>query len=138
MTKKTIRIIICDDHEMVRRSLNNLFLSAPGYEIAALCESGEEVIRKTLEINADILLLDINMPAPDGFEVAKLLQDSGSATRIIAVSVSNSPQYCKRMIELGALGYITKTSPPEEFFKGIRQVMKGKLFLCQEIREALR
>jgi DNA-binding NarL/FixJ family response regulator len=134
MPEKTIRTIICDDHKAIRTFLNTLFSSQPGFEVVAICSNGKEAITKTLALKPAILLLDINMPLLDGFEVAQLLREKAKDTSIIGISVNNSPEYVRKMIECGAMGYVTKTSDPEEFILAAKQVLKGKKYICKEIK----
>jgi DNA-binding NarL/FixJ family response regulator len=134
MHKKLIRTLICDDHAGFRKTISAFLAEQADMEVVAVCAGGAEAIEKCRELNPAILLLDINMPSPDGFEVTRQLSAAGSAVKIIGISVSNSPEYADRLVELGAKGYLSKTSPPDEFIKAIHTVLLGKIYIAEEIK----
>jgi two-component system, NarL family, invasion response regulator UvrY len=85
------------------------------------------------EILPDIILVDINMTPLNGFVVAERIIEKNSSVKVIGLSVNNQPKYAVKMIELGARGYLTKTSSLEEINHGILQVYSGELYICEEV-----
>lgn len=109
----------------------------PQMEVVADCANGAEAIRSAREYHPDIMLVDINMHPMNGFEVTRQVTLELPAIRIIGMSVNNQPKYASRMLELGAKGYLTKTSPLEEIQHGIREVFNGREYICEEVRKHL-
>lgn len=133
MCSEPIRIILVDDHELVRKSWKLLLENNPRFRVIADCDTGNEAIELTRELKPDILLVDINMSPVNGFTVTEKVLEIAPATRIIGLSVSNQPKYAQRMFELGARGYLTKTSSLEEIHQGIEEVGKGNTYVCEEV-----
>lgn len=136
MHKKKIRVLICDDHPGMRKILSLHLGAQPEIDLLGICETGLQAIQKTLALKPDVLMLDINMPSPDGLAVTQQLTQTGTTTRIIGFSILNNPEVALTMLEAGASGYITKTSPPEEIMIAIHTVLKGEQYICNEIKNA--
>lgn len=105
-------------------------------EIEITGESGtlQEAIEMIKIKRPDIVLLDINLPDASGLDAVSLIQKFSPGTRIIAVSMHNQPAYAKKMLRLGAKGYVTKNSSHDEMFKAIEEVMNGRVYVCTEIK----
>lgn len=134
MKNEPVRIILVDDHPLVRESWKLLLESNPRFQILADFSSGAEALAQLPALKPDILLVDINMSPMDGFLVTKnavLLQPE---LRIIGLSVHNQPKYATRLLQLGAKGFLTKTSSLEEITQGILAVYNGKIYICDEIK----
>ena len=134
MTTKPIRIILVDDHSLVRESWEMLLKRNPRFEVVASCDNGHTGIREAEQYSPDILLVDINMHPLTGFDVTEKLMRIKPSIKIIGVSVHNDPRYANRIMELGAKGYITKSSPLEEIHHAITEVSNGKKYICEEVR----
>lgn len=137
MADSIIRILLADDHQMIRESWRMLLENNPQMEVVADCANGAEAIRSAREYHPDIMLVDINMHPMNGFEVTRQVTLELPAIRVIGMSVNNQPKYASRMLELGAKGYLTKTSPLEEIQHGIREVFNGREYICEEVRKHL-
>jgi DNA-binding NarL/FixJ family response regulator len=135
MGKEIIRIMIVDDHPAIIKSMTLFLSSTDGFKVVAKCKDGFAAIKKEKLLHPNIILLDMNMPGIDGLETTKQLMEGKTNSRIIGMSVDNSPEYARKLIALGAKGFLTKTSPPEEFTEAIKQVMKGKIYLCKEMKD---
>jgi len=133
MSNKKIRIILVDDHEIVRQSWKMLLENNPLFEVIADCDTGFDAIRLARELVPDILLVDINMSPLSGFAVTERVVEAVPTVKIIGLSVSDQPKYATRMLELGAKGYLTKTSSLEEINQGILEVYQGGQFICEEV-----
>jgi len=134
---KKIRIAVVDDHKLIREMWSVLFATSPTIEIVG--ESGEfdEAIEMIKTQRPDIVLLDMNLQESSGFDAIPLIRKFCPGTRIIIVSMHNKPAYAKKVVKLGAKGYITKNSSRKEIFKSIDEVMAGRLYICTEIKDSL-
>ena len=114
-------------------------LFADNSEIEITGESG--TLQEGIEIikakRPDIVLLDINLPDASGLDAVPLIRKFSPGTRIIAVSMVNQPAYAKKMLRLGAKGYVTKNSSSQEMFQALEEVMNGRVYVCNEIRNIL-
>ena len=135
MSSTQIRIILVDDHKMIRESWRSLLENNSLFKVIADCDNGLSAIGQAKELIPDIMLVDINMTPENGFDVARQLARELPAIKVIGLSVNNQPKYAVRMIELGAKGYLTKTSSLEEITHGITEVYKGNNYICEEVRK---
>ena len=133
MDIETIRVIIVDDHQMVRQAWKMLLHGEQGIEIIHECSSGAEVISIAPSLNPHIILMDINMTPLDGFEATSKILKTSPEIKIIGVSVNNQPVYARKIMQLGASGYVTKNSTKEEMIRAIREVRNGKTYICHEV-----
>ncbi|MES1197645.1 MAG: response regulator transcription factor [Chitinophagaceae bacterium] len=134
MSNDLIRIILVDDHSLARESWKSLLELDPRFEVVALCDNGLTAIETAQKLLPDIMLVDINMSPVNGFSVTEKVMRSNPEIKIIGLSVNNQSYYVHKMLELGAKGYLTKTSPLEEVLHGIIQVFEGKQYICKEIK----
>jgi two-component system, NarL family, invasion response regulator UvrY len=137
MTKNPIRIILVDDHPAVRRSMIMLLGTNPLFEVIADCEDGQSAIEQAQLLIPDIMLVDINMSPLDGFAVTEAVLKKNPSVKIIALSINNQLKYATQMLESGAKGYLTKTSPPKEIIQSIIDVHNGEVYICSEIKKLL-
>lgn len=135
MNKKTL--IIIDDHKLVRESY--LFLFSHFDTIEVVGESGhfDEAIDLVKTKRPDVVLLDINLQNASGFDAIPLIRKYSPVTKVIGVSMFSQPAFAKKMIQLGARGYVTKNSPRREIFKAIEAVCSGSTYVCAEIKNIL-
>jgi len=134
MTNKPIRIILADDHKIVRESWKALLENNPRFKVVADCDNGTDAIEKAAELLPDIALVDINMSPLNGFSVTEAIATKTPSVKVIGLSANNQPKYALKMLELGASGYLTKTSSLEEILRGIQEVYDGKIYICEEIK----
>lgn len=137
MKSETIRVIIVDDHQMVRETWKMILQNCDGIEVITECSSGAEAISFAATLNPDVMLMDINMSPVNGFEATRKILKTSPHIKIIGVSVNNQPGYAKNMMQLGAKGYVTKNSSKDEMIKAIHEVMKGKTFICKEVLQKM-
>ena len=133
MNQEPIRIMLVDDHKIVRKSWKNLLENNPRFQVIADCDNGQTAIEQAEELIPDIMLVDINMSPLNGFTVTERVLETNPAIKIIGLSVNNQPKYAIKMVELGARGYLTKTSSLEEINHGILEVHKGEFYICEEV-----
>src|SRR5260221_13506877 len=134
---KKISVIIVEDHKMVREMWASMF--ADNNEIEVIGESGEfdDAIEMIKIKRPDIVLLDINLPQASGMDAVPLIRQFAPGSRIIAVSMHNQPAYAKKMLQMGARGYVTKNSSKEEMIKAILEVNHGNKYICDEIKNII-
>lgn len=130
-----IRLVIVDDHTLMRETWKMVLQRDPRIRVIAECASGEEAIRCAGTDKPDIMLMDINMSPVNGFEATRKITKAYPAIRIIGLSINNQPAYAKNMLQLGAKGYVTKNSPSEELLEAIKTVFDGGIYICREIKD---
>lgn len=121
-----IKIVVADDHKNVRKELRKLLNRSPQVEIVGEAAGGLEAINLTRQFNPDVLLLDVEMPDMNGYEVARRLADEGSSTRILAVSGYDEKRTIFGMFSSGAVGYLTKDEAPEKLLTAIEDIASGR------------
>jgi len=137
MSNEKIRIILADDHKIVRESWKVLLENNPRFKVVADCSNGKDAIERARELSPDIILIDINMPPVNGFDVAEKIIDQLPGIKVIGLSVNNQPKFAVKMMEMGGKGFLTKTSPLEEINHGITEIYNGNLYICEEIKKQM-
>lgn len=124
-----IRVLIIDDHPMVRRGLRNLLASQQDIQVIGEAENGATALQATTELNPDIILLDIQLPGPGGVEIAHQLRHQIADAKIIILSAYDEDQLVYGALRAGAYAYLLKSSSDETLIETIRQVYQGKRLL---------
>ena len=130
----SIKIIIVDDHKVVRESWSMLLKQTPGFSIVAECENGIQAIEEAQRLLPDIMLIDINMPAINGFETTRVIAEKCPTVKIIGISLNNQPSFAIKMLEAGAKGYVSKSSSLSEIVKAIHEVHAGGQYISEELK----
>jgi len=128
-----IRIILVDDHDLVRESWKMLLDKDSNFSVIAQCKNGSEAIEQTKNLLPDIILMDVNMSPVNGFEATQKITETFPSVKIIGVSINNTPKYATKMLALGAKGFVTKTSTFAELKTAMQKVYAGENYICQEI-----
>lgn len=128
MSKK-IKLMLADDHAVVRSGLRMLLDAQPDMEIIAEAESGAEAVAKVQELRPDIVLMDVEMPGMNGIEATRLIKEDGGETAVLALTMYEDDQYFFEMLKAGASGYVPKRAAPDDLVNAIRTVSKGGVFL---------
>jgi DNA-binding NarL/FixJ family response regulator len=129
-----ITILIADDHKLIRETWTYILNSDDRFEVVAECGDAEQAVELAKELAPDIVLMDINMAPFNGFEATEKIRKLSPETKIIGVSMHSQPAYAKKMLQVGARGYVTKNSSKEEMFAAILDVYKGNKYVCDEIK----
>jgi DNA-binding NarL/FixJ family response regulator len=132
-----IRVMIADDHQLVRDGLKQLLLAAPGIEVVAEAADGHQALQAARNSNPDLALLDMSMPGPSGIDLVKRLKAACPAVRILVLSMHGERQYAARALKAGASGYLTKDSASEQLVTAIRKVAAGGVYLTDAAAESL-
>ena len=118
----SLRILVVDDHEVVRKGLAMLLLDSPGYEVCGETANGEGGILRTLELKPDLVLMDVSMPKMNGIEATKIIRKVSPDTKVIIPSMHDSGQCAQEAKLTGAHGFLTKACPVEELRSVIADV----------------
>ncbi|MFQ5523914.1 MAG: response regulator [Acidimicrobiia bacterium] len=132
-----MRVILADDHRIVREGISTLLEPVDDVEIVGEASGGEELLELLGSVEADVILLDLKMPEGGGLEVLERIGDDPDAPRVIVLSMYDDPVYVKRAIELGASGYLLKSSDREELLRALRVVAEGGSYIQGEITAPL-
>ena len=132
-----VKIMITDDHSMIREGLKNLLELDGDIEVIAEADNGEECLQKLLTVKPDVLLLDINMPKMNGLEVLKSLKDAKSKVKVLILTVHNETEYLMKAVEIGINGYVLKDSESAELKKAIFTIADGENYIQPSLIPAL-
>ena len=132
-----ITIIIVDDHRLVRETWSFILNSDPRFKVVGECECGEDAVEVIPQMQPDIVIMDINLPGISGIDATEQIVQSGCPSKILGVSLHSDPNYARRMIQKGAMGYVTKNSAREEMFEAILKIQDGQKYVCEEIKKIL-
>ena len=132
-----IRIVVADDHTIVREGLKQLLAAAGDLEVVGEAQDGHEVMKRVRELDFDLLLLDMSMPGKSGIELIKQVRAEKPKLRILILSMHEERQYAIRAIRAGASGYLTKESASRQLVEAIRKVASGGAFISAEVAEQL-
>ena len=132
-----IKIIIADDHPIVRAGMKQIIAEASDLKVADEASDGRKLLSKTREGNYDVVILDITMPHMDGLDVLKQLKIEKPKLPVIVLSMHPEDQYALRVLKAGASGYVTKAGAPDELINAIRKVYRGGKYVSPAIAEKL-
>ena len=132
-----IRILVADDHAVVREGLKRIIQDAPTLELVGEASDGEEALEKALSMECDMLLLDISMPGRSGLDVLRELKIQKPELRILILSMHPEQQYALRALRSGARGYLNKDSASDELLEAIQKVASGGRYISPALAETL-
>lgn len=132
-----IRVLICDDHQIVRQGIKQMLADASDLALAGEAASGPEAVARVREGGIDVVLLDIAMPQRDGLDVLRQLKGEYPKLPVLMLSTYPDRQYAVRSLKLGASGYLNKSADSEQMCEAIRRVAAGRLFITPHVAEQL-
>lgn len=134
---KPVRIMLVDDHPLIREAIAHLVASAPEFEVVGEAANGKECLERIADLRPDILVLDIAMPDMNGEQVSRELRRRYPELKIIALSGYNDRQFVRAMTRAGAKAYVVKSASGRELIHALRAVASGKNYLSPEVIEAV-
>lgn len=141
LVSATLRVLIGDDHRIVREGLKQVLADAPDVQVAAEAQTGPEVLQQVADFKGreglDLVLLDIALPGMDGLDVLQTLKREHPKLPVLMLSTYPEKQYAVRCIKLGASGYLNKSADPDDMLAAVRKVAAGGVFLTPTTAEAL-
>jgi DNA-binding NarL/FixJ family response regulator len=132
-----ITILLVDDHKLIRESWSFILNSDPRFKVVGETSNAEEAVEIARDKKPSIVLMDINMSPVNGFEATKLVRKYSPGAKIIGISMHSMPAYARRMLQMGAMGYVTKNSSKDELLTAITEVNSGKKYVCEEVKNIL-
>jgi DNA-binding NarL/FixJ family response regulator len=132
-----IRILIVDDHAIVRQGLRRILEEAKGMKVGGEASNGAEALKMLRTENFDVILLDISMPEKNGIDTLKQILERNRDAKVLMLSMYPEDQYAVRLMKAGACGYLTKETAPEQLVEAIRSVIEGKKHINSTLAELL-
>jgi DNA-binding NarL/FixJ family response regulator len=130
---KVIRLLIADDHQLVREGLRAILETHPDLTVIAEAENGHEAVRLARETKPDVAIMDVSMPQLNGIEATRRILSEVPETKIVALSVHSEHRFAAEMLQAGACGYFLKDCAVEELEHAVRAVLSGEVYLCTTI-----
>lgn len=137
MANPKIRVMLVDDHAVVRVGFRMLLSASGDVEIAAEADSGELAYQTYGEVRPDVVIMDLSMPGMGGIETVRRLLAKDKSARVLVLSAHEDSAHPKRVLKAGALGYLSKRTAPEELIEAVRAVAAGRVYLDAEIARKL-
>ncbi len=132
-----IRVLVADDHAVVRKGLSQILAETSDIELAAEAADGADVLALMRDASFDVVVLDINMPGMDGLDALKQIRSEHPDQAILVLSMHPEEHYAVRVLRAGACGYLNKETAPEEFVEALRRISEGKRYVSPEVAESL-
>jgi len=129
----SIRLLVADDHKIMREGLKALIEKEPDIEVVGEAETGKETVSMTQKFSPNVVVMDIAMPDLNGIEAARKITKANTNVRIVALSAHADQHFIREMMSAGASAYVLKDTAYEELVRAIREVMKGKKYLSPDI-----
>lgn len=127
------RVLIVDDHAMLRRGLRALLETHPGWECCGEGESGEDAIRAAAEYKPDIIIMDVSMPGMGGIKATGIIKETSPAIRILLFTLHKSTELLRAGLSAGAVGYVLKSDGEDELIEALEKVHRGEIYVTRGI-----
>src|SRR3954452_3681078 len=124
--ESSIRLLIADDHALVRSGLRSMLEREPGFEIIGEAEDGREAVELCRSLRPDLILMDVRMPRMDGLEATRTIKQESPEIGVLMVTMHETPDYMLEAIKAGAAGYVLKDAPLDELITAARRVVDGE------------
>lgn len=132
-----IKVLVVDDHDLVRMGISRMLADSPEIEVIAEADSGDMAIQLARKLSPDVILLDVNMPNIGGIEATKRIKQINDKIKILAVSSNTKQPYPSMLLKAGVNGYITKGTPLDEMIKAIKKIYQGGKYFSSDVAEQL-
>jgi len=126
MSPETVRVVLVDDHAVVRRGLADLLGGADGIEVVATAADGEQAVEVTAHHEPDVVVMDLQMPGVDGVEATRRILAAGTPTQVLVLTSFSDSERILAALDAGAVGYLLKDADPEDVIEGVRAVSRGE------------
>jgi DNA-binding NarL/FixJ family response regulator len=134
----TIRILVVDDHPIVRQGLKTLLEGHSGWQVVGEASDGAEAVEKAKDLNPDVMVLDVTMPRMNGLEACRLLRRQSPDLEILFVTQHDSPQMMREALEAGARGYVVKSNAARDLLAAVEAVSEHKVFTALNEQQSYR
>ena len=134
---KTLRILIADDHDLMRRGVKSLLQAHPGWEVCGEAHTGREAVAKTEELKPDVIIMDISMPELNGVEAARRIRKVSPASEVLILSVHYSDQLIREILDAGVRGYMVKSDSDRELVVAVETLASHKPFFTPRATEVI-
>lgn len=131
----TLRILVADDHEVVRHGVRSLLEGHPGWELCAEAADGREAVEKAIQLKADVVILDIGMPNLNGLEATRQILRSVPQTRVLILTMHESEQVVREVLEAGARGFLLKSDAGRDLVAAVESLQRHKTFFTSKVAE---
>ena len=135
--RKVVRVLIADDHDVVRRGLRALIEAEPGFEVCAETDNGRDAVRESTALKPDIAVLDVSMPELNGLEAARRIRSGPSPSEVLLITMHDSDELLKEALAIGVRGYVLKSDSARELLVALRALTCGKAFLSSGIANSV-
>lgn len=132
-----VKLLLVDDHPIVRSGLRMLFLSEPSMKIVGEASSGQEAVEAVQRLQPDVVIMDVSMPGMNGIEATRRIKAAHPQTAVLALTMYEDEQYFFEMLNAGASGYIPKRAAPDDLVSAIKVVAEGNVFLYSTLARFL-
>jgi DNA-binding NarL/FixJ family response regulator len=132
---KRLRILVADDHELVRRGIRGLLRARRGWTVVGEAVNGREAVEKAGKLKPDVAIVDISMPDLDGLQATRQIRDAAPSTQVVVLTMHESDQMVRRVLDAGALGYVLKSDLAAHLVRAVKEVSAGKLFLTPRVSD---
>src|SRR6267143_7312906 len=132
---KKLRILIADDHELIRRGARVVLHSQPGWEVGGEAGDGWEAVEKAIDLKPDVAVVDLSMPELEGIEAVRKIREAAPSSKVLVLTMHESDQMVQRALDAGAHGYILKSDVTGCLVKAVKDVSSGKRFLTPKVSE---
>jgi len=129
----TIRLLVADDHEVIRRGVRSLLGTQPGWEVSGEAASGREAVEKAKQLKPDLVVLDITMPELDGLEATRQILEAVPKTKVLILTMHESEQVMSEVLKAGALGYVLKSDAADNLVPAVKALIHGKPFFTSSV-----
>ena len=130
---RRLSILVADDHELVRRGIRGLLRAPRGWKVVGEAASGAEAVEKARKLKPDIAIVDLSMPELDGLQATRRIRQESPATKVVVLTMHESDQMVRRVLDAGALGYVLKSDLATHLVKAVGDVSSGKIFLTPSV-----
>lgn len=137
MKQNKIKILICDDHPLIRTGIKNMLERIKGFNVIGEAENGQESIEMVKQLSPDVVIMDVSMPKMSGIEACRIISKTFPATKVLMLTMHENEEYVLKGFESGAKGYIPKNSKMTEFINAIQVIAKGENYFTPQVSRIL-